>query len=197
MERFVKRVSRRGQYRPKSVAMRPAAGRCAESDSSGKDPLRAGDQGLGEGAGGGFGLLDLHGSGSLLLEAMRTAGVEVEVEHAFEVGDLPPRFLGKGRLAFEGVQDDAFQQVAEGEVVIVGERFQDLEQALFDAHSGLNAFDGESGRDPFRGRRSRASFHGVMVHMYLNPCQAGPEAVPPERELWPLELVSSAWTDIR
>jgi hypothetical protein len=39
------------------------------------------------------------------------------------------------------MEDDAFEQVAEREIVVVGERLQRLQQALFEAHAGLDAFD--------------------------------------------------------
>ena len=49
--------------------------------------------------------------------------------------------VSEGRLPFEGVEDDAFQQVAQGEVVELGQGLQHLEQALLQAHAGLDALD--------------------------------------------------------
>ena len=49
----------------------------------------------------------------------------------------------KGSLAVEGMEHDAFEQVAQGHVVILGERLEHFENALFHAHAGLDAFDEE------------------------------------------------------
>jgi hypothetical protein len=46
------------------------------------------------------------------------------------------------------VEDDAFQQVSERQILELGERFQDLEDPLLHPHAGLDAvdrFDGHSG----------------------------------------------------
>ena len=48
---------------------------------------------------------------------------------------------GEGRLAFEGVQNDSFQQIAQGQVLQFRQPLQDLKQALLHAHAGLDAFD--------------------------------------------------------
>jgi len=44
-----------------------------------------------------------------------------------------------GELAVEGVEADAFQQVAQREVVQLGQRLQHLQQALLHADAGLDA----------------------------------------------------------
>ena len=96
---------------------------------------------------------------------MRTGGVEVELEDAFQVGDLPARFFGEGRLAFEGVKDDSFDEIAQGQVVIVGESFQHLEETLLDPHAGLDALDGEVGGGGDDSRRARG--FDFMVSWYI------------------------------
>jgi hypothetical protein len=45
------------------------------------------------------------------------------------------------------VQDDSFQEIAERQIVIVGESTQDLQKALLHADAGLDSFNGmEMGR---------------------------------------------------
>ena len=46
-----------------------------------------------------------------------------------------------GVLAVEGMQHDAFEQVAKGQIVEIGERLQHLQQPLLHAYAGLHAFD--------------------------------------------------------
>src|SRR5882757_459026 len=45
------------------------------------------------------------------------------------------------RLALEGVQHDALEQIAERQVELGGERLEHLEQAALEAHSGLGTGD--------------------------------------------------------
>jgi hypothetical protein len=59
----------------------------------------------------------------------------------FEFGYELEGFADERGFAFEGVQHDAFDEVAEGKVVIFGEGFHDFEDALFDADAGLDAFN--------------------------------------------------------
>jgi hypothetical protein len=64
-----------------------------------------------------------------------------------ELFDLLEGLRGEGGLAFEGVKDDALEEVAQGHVFLFGDGFQDFQQALFEAHAGLHAddFDGMFG----------------------------------------------------
>jgi hypothetical protein len=45
---------------------------------------------------------------------------------------------GEWSFAFEGMQDDTFEQVSEAHVLEFGDGLQDFEQPLLDAHPGLN-----------------------------------------------------------
>ena len=45
-------------------------------------------------------------------------------------------------LALEGMQDDAFEQVADVEVVIFSDPLENLEDALLDPDAGLDALNG-------------------------------------------------------
>ena len=81
---------------------------------------------------------------------MRMARIECQAEHAFQFVDAGPRFGSERRLAFERVQDDALEQIAERHVVIVGQRLQHLQQALLQPDAGLDALDND-GFDGFAG----------------------------------------------
>lgn len=68
-------------------------------------------------------------------------GAQRESIELFELLDFLQGFRGERGFAFEGVQDDAFEEVAEGHVLLLGDGFEDFEEALFDADAGLDAFD--------------------------------------------------------
>jgi hypothetical protein len=70
---------------------------------------------------------------------MARARVEIEAVKPFEVLDAPQGFRLKRAFSVERVQDDAFEQIAQRQIVIFGERFQDFEQALLDANAGLHS----------------------------------------------------------
>ena len=72
---------------------------------------------------------------------MTGGGVEVEVVKLLEVADALKRGRSEGAFAFKGVEDDAFEEVAEGEVMVLGEGFQDFEDAFFHADAGLDSLD--------------------------------------------------------
>lgn len=72
---------------------------------------------------------------------MAVGGGEIEVIDGFQLGDGLKRLLAERAFAFEGVQDDALQQVAEGHLVILGKPFQDFHDPLFQAHARLDALD--------------------------------------------------------
>ena len=59
----------------------------------------------------------------------------------FQVADTLERWTAERCFAVEGVEYDAFEEVAEAEVMVLGEGFEHLEDALFNAHAGLNALD--------------------------------------------------------
>jgi Raf kinase inhibitor-like YbhB/YbcL family protein len=71
------------------------------------------------------------------------AGAEVEVEavELLQFLDALARGFLERRLAVECVQHDAFEQVAEGQIVKFRQSLEDSEEPLLDAHSGLHALD--------------------------------------------------------
>src|SRR5690606_21880055 len=75
------------------------------------------------------------------LQAMRIRGRKVQVVDLLQRGDPFQRFSGEGRLALEAVQHHALEQVAEGHVLVLGERLEDLEDPLLHADTGLDALD--------------------------------------------------------
>src|SRR5438128_11861165 len=72
---------------------------------------------------------------------MTGAGIEVELVDSFQVGYALPRLGAERMPAIKRVQHDSLQQIAERHVVIFGQSFQDLEQALFKANPGLNSLN--------------------------------------------------------
>src|ERR1019366_9262517 len=81
--------------------------------------------------------------------------------------DFGQAVAGAG-VEIEGVEllqvANAFQQVAQGHVVILGERLEDFENALFHAHAGLDALDEEM----------RFIGHGTNVPWYVDSAQIPP-----------------------
>jgi len=94
-------------------------------------------------------------------------GGEVEAVDLAQPADALQRGGAERRLALECVEDDAFDDVAEGHVQGRGEALQHLEDALLDADAGLDAMDltsvghrlGGSGRTNSR----RASGEAVVA----------------------------------
>src|SRR5215472_7510772 len=76
-------------------------------------------------------------------QAMAGARIQIQAIELLEFAYAVQRCLAERRLAVKGVQHDAFEDVAKGHVVILGEAFQDFEDALFHADAGLDAFDKE------------------------------------------------------
>jgi hypothetical protein len=68
-------------------------------------------------------------------------GSEIEVIELFEIADASERRRPKRALPFESVKDDALEEVAESEVMVLGEGFQYFEDALFHSDAGLSSFD--------------------------------------------------------
>src|SRR5215471_8492324 len=84
---------------------------------------------------------------AVLTQPMRVCGCEIELIDPLERLDLAQGRGRERRLALEGVQHDALEQIAEGQIELGGERLQDLEQAALEAHAGLGAGDGLHGSD--------------------------------------------------
>ena len=78
------------------------------------------------------------------VEVVAVNGAQGESVELFELLDLSEGLRGEGGFAFEGVEDDSFEQVAEGHIFLFGDGFQDFEHAFFEADTGLDAFNKDS-----------------------------------------------------
>ena len=58
-----------------------------------------------------------------------------------EIEDALKRGRAEGVFAVKGMKDDAFEEVSQGEVVILGERFEYFQDAFFHADAGLDSLD--------------------------------------------------------
>src|SRR5579883_1536511 len=76
-----------------------------------------------------------------LAQAVRVARAEVEPVHLAQRIDLAAGRGAEGRLALEGVQHDALEQIAETHVELGGECLQHLEKTGLEPHPGLGAGD--------------------------------------------------------
>jgi len=76
---------------------------------------------------------------------MAGTGVEIELVELFQIANAFERDWAERGLAVEGVEDDAFEEVAESHVVIFGEGFEDFEDSFFHADAGLDALDEQLG----------------------------------------------------
>src|ERR1700728_1681614 len=76
---------------------------------------------------------------------MAGAGVEIEVVELFQIANALERGWAQRGLAVEGVEDDAFEEVAKGHVVIFSEGFEDFENPLFHTDAGLDPLDEKFG----------------------------------------------------
>jgi Raf kinase inhibitor-like YbhB/YbcL family protein len=74
---------------------------------------------------------------------MAVSKIEVEAVELLQLLDAPPRRLLERCLAVKSVQYDAFQQVAQGQIVKFGQCLEHLEESLLDAHSGLHSLHDE------------------------------------------------------
>src|ERR1700683_3616559 len=70
---------------------------------------------------------------------MTGAEIEVEAVKLLQFLDAPARRLLERRLAVKSVQHNAFQQIAQGQIVKFGQSLEHFEQTLFDTHSSLHA----------------------------------------------------------
>src|SRR5882762_9954254 len=93
-----------------------------------------------------------------LAQLVRVPGGELETVDRLQRLYLLEGRGGEGRLALEGVQHDALEQIAERQVELGGERLEHLEQAALEAHSGLGTGD---------------FFHEVMVPSYQATIKSG------------------------
>src|SRR5438105_8951476 len=76
-----------------------------------------------------------------LAQPVRVPGGELQAVDRLQRLHLPECRAREGRLALEGVQDDALEQITERQVELGRERLEHLQQAALEAHSGLGAGD--------------------------------------------------------
>src|SRR5580658_2390990 len=74
-------------------------------------------------------------------EAMARTGIQTEAVELLQFLDALQAVRIERALSIESVQNDAFQKIAERQVVVVGKRPQDLQDPLFHADAGLYALD--------------------------------------------------------
>src|SRR5215831_12943391 len=72
---------------------------------------------------------------------MGMRGVQLEPVDSAELANPRDAIGPERRLAFERVKHDALDEVAEGDLVILGNGFQHLQDVLFDSHAGLDTRD--------------------------------------------------------
>jgi len=87
-------------------------------------------------------------------ELVAIAGSQVQVINILELADSFEAFRSKRALALESVQHDAFNQIAERDVMILSHGLHDFEYPLLDANAGLHT------RNRVRG------FFFILVHIY-------------------------------
>src|ERR1700686_1614931 len=76
---------------------------------------------------------------------MAGTGIKIEVVELLQLAYAFQRGSAEWGLAVEGVQHDAFQNVAQRHVVVLGKSFQNFQDSFFDPHSGLHALDEKLG----------------------------------------------------
>ena len=87
---------------------------------------------------------------------MACRGVKVEVVELLEIADTLERWWSESAFSIKSMKDDALEEVAEGEVMVLGEGFQHLQDAFFHSDAGLDSLDLELGL-----------FDNCSFHMYL------------------------------
>src|SRR6185503_11404692 len=68
-------------------------------------------------------------------ELVGRRGVEIERVDLLQLTDLLQRFPSERCLPLERMKDDAFEEVAEAHVVILGEALEDFQDPLLQAHA--------------------------------------------------------------
>jgi hypothetical protein len=87
---------------------------------------------------------------------MAYRGVKVEVVELLEIADTPERWWSESAFSIKSMKDNALEEVAEGEVMVLGEGFQHLQDTFLHPNAGLDSLDLEL-----------ALFDGCSFHMYL------------------------------
>lgn len=91
---------------------------------------------------------------------MTGSGIEIEAVKALEFADALERFALEGAFAVEGVKNYAFEEIAESEIVILGECLEDFEEALFHADAGLDALNRVASVRGHRSSHMLPMYHG-------------------------------------
>jgi hypothetical protein len=76
-----------------------------------------------------------------LLQIVAVVGAESHAVDALELLDFLEGLRRKRCLAFKSVENDSFEQIAEGHVFEFGDSFQDFEEFFLQAHSSLDTLD--------------------------------------------------------
>lgn len=74
---------------------------------------------------------------------MARARIKLQSIELFEFLNTLDRRRTERRFAVERVQYDSLKQIAEGEVVVFGEGFENFQKPFFNPHTGLHALDQE------------------------------------------------------
>ena len=74
-------------------------------------------------------------------EAVACAGVQIETIELFQLLDPAQTGLVKGTLSIKSMENNAFEQITESHIVVVGKGPKYLQQSLFQADSRLHAFN--------------------------------------------------------
>ena len=69
---------------------------------------------------------------------MAILGRERQPIDRLEAFNVAQRFAAERRFAFQGVEGDAFQKIAQGKVEVLGQTLQDFDQPLFHARANLD-----------------------------------------------------------
>ena len=78
---------------------------------------------------------------SALGQLVAVGGGQIEVVDRFQLANNLEGFFAERAGSLEGMQDDALEQVAQRHLVVLGERFQDFHDPLFQAHARLDTLD--------------------------------------------------------
>jgi hypothetical protein len=77
-----------------------------------------------------------------LLQLMTVLGDEIQPINLTKLLDVLKRFCTEGLFVFEGMQRNAFDQIAKGDVQRLGESLEHFQDPLLDPYAGLHAFNG-------------------------------------------------------
>jgi hypothetical protein len=70
-----------------------------------------------------------------------STGIQIESVELFQFPDTPQTALAERALSIKDVQNDAFHQVAESEIVVIGKGPQHFQEPLFHTDARLHALD--------------------------------------------------------